>query len=193
MDNKQALAKRIERIDMPNTSKQIILDYIESHEYGDEMVENVAQLLETIADEADLATEHLTETMNAVEGLRDDVEEMSEEYLKETDEANIKYQDEVNTAMDEWAKGLEAAPASETAAPASEAASPVSEPTTSAEAPVVEAPVVETPVVEATPTAPTPVASVNPVAENAAPAVVDEQPAIQMPWQQNPTGNVAVQ
>ncbi|HEX9008554.1 MAG TPA: hypothetical protein VF837_04810 [Patescibacteria group bacterium] len=176
MDKKEALLKRIQGIDMPDESKKVIVDYIGAHEFNDDLVENVAKMLETMGDAADLAAEHVSDTMEALENLRNDFDEAGETYLDETAQAADKYQEEVAGVFDEVEKDLASTTTDMPVTPTAELPVTPVVPVDSApaESPLQEVPM--TPVVEN----PTSTESLTP----------SEPVSPQMPWQQNPTGQM---
>ena len=82
------------------------MSYIEGHEFGDKMVEDVAMILATGADHADMAAEELDKVIGEMEGFKEDLQESAEEYEEATDEADTKYMADAVTMLDEEMKDL---------------------------------------------------------------------------------------
>lgn len=195
MDNKQDLIKRIEGIEMPDQSKKVIVDYILGHEFNDELIENVSKLLTTMADEADVMADHLAETIDTLDNLKNDLQDDIDGYLNDVDAVNEKYQDDVMESVSKIIDEAEAPAAPDAPMSAPVITEPVMPPVpdNGNASPLQE---VSTPVMPE-PTMPEPMTSTpvnnlyNMPTENVQPITgqTQTQEAPVMPWQQNPAGN----
>ncbi|KKT98555.1 MAG: hypothetical protein UW99_C0022G0003 [Candidatus Collierbacteria bacterium GW2011_GWC2_45_15] len=99
--DKQSFVNYIKTLALSPEMEQAVMSYIESHEFGDKMVEDVAMILETAADHADMAAEELDKVIAEMETLKSDIQDSKEEYENATDEEDIKYMSDVSTVLDE--------------------------------------------------------------------------------------------
>jgi len=153
-------------MDIPEQTKKVVTDYIMQNEFNDELVENVAKMLDAIANEMDVAANIILDTAEKAESFRDELKDMSDAYLDESNDTSEEMQEDMIKAMDEL--GSEEAPAS-----------PVMD------APIVDAPVTDnnmgTPVGDISQTMETPVVPVSPVVQVAETSsqVIPENPVIE--------------
>ncbi len=143
MDNKQGLIYRVQGMNIPEKTKKVVTDYILQNEFNDELVENVAKMLDAIANEMDVAANIILDTAEKAESFRDELKDMSDAYLDESDDISGEMQEDMIKAMDEL--GSEEAPTT----------------------PVIDAPIMDAPVIDNNMGAPVvpevPVVSDNPV------------------------------
>jgi len=105
--DKQNFISYIKTLGIDPKIERAILHHIESKEFGDEMVEEVAQILEVAADQTEIAAEGLDKVIAEMEGLRDEIRAKGDEYEDMMIEEGGKYMDEMGKVIEEGIANLD--------------------------------------------------------------------------------------
>ncbi len=99
--DKQSFLGYIKTLGLKPKMEKSLLDYVESREFNDETVENVAKILEDAADMAGMASEELDKVVVEMEGLKDELLDEADNYEEMGDQAEEKYMNDMSAVMDE--------------------------------------------------------------------------------------------
>lgn len=176
--DKQSFTNYLKTISMDPDTEKAVMSYVNSHDFGDKMVDDVIAILEFEANLSDKAADELNNVIDKMESFRDDMEDSIDTVEAKDAEIEDEYITGAISAMDEDLANLNKTPA-DTSTPA---------PVTAAPATAVE---VSTPAATVTVTAPVTTPAPATYAPN---APIVQTPPVSEPLPTGPMwGNVPVQ
>ena len=99
--DKQNFVTYLKGLNIKPEVEKIVLDYVDNHEYNDEMVDKVVKILEAAGDLSQSASEALNNTADAVEDLKEVLQDRIENDKEVSDEESAKLADDLVKMLEE--------------------------------------------------------------------------------------------
>lgn len=114
--DKQSLLKIIDGLGASDEAKKMLVNYVEENEDNPDLAENVAKILDVMADQSDMAVEQVNKLIDSVEEFRTKMQEEGDSLDEETGKIIDKFQEDEMAGIEELNNKYAAMPADSTAA-----------------------------------------------------------------------------